>query len=318
MRVETDHPIVPQIQVEELGERYGRIIVEPLERGFGTTLGNALRRVLLSSIPGAAPTRVKFNGKYHEYDTIPGVKESILDILLNIKGLAIRLTHGSEPIRLILQAEGEGKVTAAQIETPPGLEIINKDHYITTLDKGGKLEIEMEVETGFGYRSAERNKKEDMPLGVIAIDSDFSPVKRVNYLVEETRVGERTDFDRLILEIETNGGIRPEEALHHAAQILISHFQLFSDFAQHPFARAEEEEEELKLLESSLEELGFDKRACNLLKGKGILTLGELIARTREELLDINNFGEKSLAKVQERLQELGYELTSSSKQARA
>jgi len=318
MRVETDHPIVPQIRVEELGDKYGRIVIEPLERGFGTTLGNSLRRVLLSSIPGAAVTRVKVNGKFHEYDTIPGVKESILEILLNLKELAIRLTQGSEPIRLLLRAEGEGEVTAAAIETPSGLEIINKDLHIATLDKGGKLEIEMEVETGFGYRPAERNKKEDMPLGVIALDSDFSPVKRVNFIVEETRVGERTDFDRLILEIETNGGIKPEEALHHAAQILISHFQLFSEFAQHPFAQAEEEEEELKLLESTLEELEFDKRACNLLKSKGIVTLGDLIACTKEELLDINNFGEKSLAKVQERLKELGYELASSKRPAKA
>jgi DNA-directed RNA polymerase subunit alpha len=316
MRVETSQPITPRIQVEEMSDTHGRIVIEPLERGFGITLGNALRRVLLSSIPGAAVTRVRFNGKYHEYDTIPGVKESILEIILNLKELAIRITRGDELKRLTLVAEGPGEVTAAAIETPSDLEIINKDHHIALLDEGGKLEIELEIETGFGYRPAERNKKEDMPLGVIAIDSDFSPIKRVNYRVEETRVGERTDFDRLILEIETNGGIQPEEALHHAAQILISHFQLFSDFAQHPFALAKEEEEELKVLETTLEELGFDKRACNLLREKNIITLGDLLGRSREELLDIHKFGEKSLIKVEERLGELGYELKSSKKKA--
>jgi DNA-directed RNA polymerase subunit alpha len=316
MQTKVAHPIAPQIEIEELSETYGRFVMEPLERGYGTTLGNALRRVLLSSIPGAAVTRVRFTGKYHEYDTIPGVKESVLEILLNLKELALRLTHDEEMRRLTLVVDGPGEVTAGRIEAPSGLEILNPDHYIATLDEGGSLEIEMEVETGYGYRPAERNKKEDMPLGVIAIDSDFSPVRRVNYLVEETRVGERSDFDRLILEIETNGGVHPEEALHHAAQILISHFQLFSEFAQHPFAQAKEEEEELRMLETPLEELGFDKRACNLLREKSILTLGDLLNHTREELLDIHKFGEKSLTKVEERLHELGYELPTSRRRA--
>lgn len=304
--------LAPQIQIQELNERIGRIVIEPLERGFGMTLGNALRRVLLSSIPGAAITRVRFDGRYHEYDTIPGVVESILDITLNLKELAIRLTRGDGLHRVLLQAEGPGEVTAADIDVPSGMEIVDADHHIATLDEGGELEVELEIETGYGYRSAERNKKEDMPLGVIAIDSDFTPVKRVNYAVEETRVGERTDFDRLTLEIETNGGIQPEEALHHAAQILIRHFELFSDFAAHPYARVEEEESAAEELESPLDELGFDTRACNLLRGKGIHTLKDLLGQTREELLDINNFGEKSLAKVEERLSELGYELARS------
>ncbi len=313
--------IEPRIGVEELDGRYGRIVVEPLERGYGTTLGNALRRVLLSSIPGAAVTRVRFGGKYHEYDTVPGVKETLLEIILNLKELAIRITRGDELCRLLLKAEGPGQVTAEAIETPSGVEIINKDHPIATLDEGGQLEIEMEVETGFGYRSAERNKKEDMPLGVIAIDSDFSPVKRVNFRIEETRVGERSDFDRLILELETNGAIKPEEALHHAAQILISHFELFSEFAQHPYARVKEEEkkqEEREILELTLEELGFDKRACNLLKQPphNIVTLRDLLTHSREELRDIHKFGEKSLAKVEERLHELGYELIPSKKKS--
>jgi DNA-directed RNA polymerase subunit alpha len=321
MRVEVEQTTAgaPRIQIEDLRDTYGQVVIEPLERGFGTTLGNALRRVLLCSIPGAAVTRVRFSGsKFHEYDTIPGVRESVLDIILNLKELAIRITRGDELRRLVLSAEGEGEVTAGDIEVPSGMEIINPDHHIATLDEDGALEIELEIETGYGYRPAERNKKADMPLGVIAIDSDFSPVKRVNFRVAETRVGERTDFDRLILEIETNGSIKPEEALHHAAQILISHFQLFSDFAQHPYAQAQEEEGELKIMETTLEELGFDKRACNLLKRPpyNIITLGDLLAHSREELRDIHKFGDKSLVKVVERLKELGYELAPSRKKA--
>ncbi len=305
-------PIIPEIKVDELEETYGRFVVEPLERGYGTTVGNALRRVLLSSIPGAAVTRVRFSGKYHEFDTIPGVKETILEIILNLKELAIRITHGGDELRrFVLIAEGPGEVTAGQIEVPSGVEILNKDLHIATLDEGGQLEIEMEVETGFGYRSAERNKKEDMPLGVIAVDSDFSPVRRVNFVVEETRQDKRSGLDRLVLEIETNGAVRPEEALHHAAQILIQHFQLFSEFTPHPFAQAQETEEELRRMETPLEELGFDKRACNLLREKNIITLGDLLQHTREEILDIHKFGEKTLIKVEERLQELGYELPS-------
>jgi DNA-directed RNA polymerase subunit alpha len=311
----TEHlTITPKVKVQEMSDAYGRIVVEPLERGFGTTLGNALRRVLLSSIPGAAVTRIRFSGKYHEYDTIPGIRETVLDIILNLKGLSIRLTHGDELRRLILLADKEGIVTAGSIEAHSGVEVLNPDHYIATLDKGGKLEAELEVETGFGYRAAERNKKEDMPLGVIAIDSDFAPVKKVNYIVEETRVGERTDFDRLLLEVETNGGVKPEEAIQHASQILISHFHLFSDLSQHPFAVAREEEQEVKQLEKTLEDFGFDKRACNLLRERNINTLGELLAHSREELLDIHKFGEKSLVKVEEQLLEMGYELKTSKK----
>jgi len=317
MVIEAHHEIItPQVKVQEMADTYGQVVIEPLERGFGTTLGNSLRRVLLSSIPGAAVTRVRFSGKYHEYDTIPGVKETILDIILNLKGLSIRLTQGDEPRRLSFRVDKEGPVTAADIEAPTGVEILDKEHYIATLDSDGVLEAELEVETGYGYRPAERNKKEDMPLGVIAIDSDFAPVKRVNYLVEETRVGERSDFDRLVLEIETNGGVKPEEAIHHAAQILISHFHLFSDLSQHPFAIAQEEEEEIKQMESTLEDLNFDKRACNLLGERNIFTLGELLSHTREELLDIHKFGEKSLVKVEQQLQEMGFELKSSKKKA--
>jgi DNA-directed RNA polymerase subunit alpha len=310
MTMEADHAaLAPKVSVLEMSDTYGQIVIEPLESGFGMTLGNALRRVLLSSIPGAAVTRVRFSGKYHEYDTMPGVRETILEIILNLKGLSIRLTQGDESRRLILHADKEGEVTAASIEAHSGVQVLDTSHYIATIDKGGSLEAELEVETGYGYRAAERNKKEDMPLGVIAIDSDFAPVKLVNYQVEETRVGERTDFERLVITLETNGGVQPEEAIHHASQILISHFQLFADLSQHPFAIAQEEEDEIKQMESTLEALDFDKRAINLLGERNITTLGELLSHSREELLDIHKFGDKSLTKVDERLLELGYEL---------
>ncbi|MGQ9477498.1 MAG: DNA-directed RNA polymerase subunit alpha [Candidatus Bipolaricaulia bacterium] len=305
--------IRPVIKAEELTSSYGRITIEPLERGFGVTLGNPLRRVLLSSIPGAAVTRVRFDGHYHEYDTLPGVKEDLLEIILNFKELALRLegeAEGSEPLRLELEAKGPGEVTAAKLETPKGVEILNPDLHIATLDEGGQLRCELEVEPGVGYRPAERNKRKDMPLGVIPVDSDFSPIKLANFKVEPTRVGERTDYERLILEIETNGGIRPMEALKLASSILIEHFQIFHDFATHPEGRKVELEEPPEL-SMTLTKLDFDHRACNLLEARGVITLKDLLAKTREEISDIHGFGEKTLEKVERRLAELGYSLKS-------
>lgn len=303
--------VKPKIKVEELTPTRGVFVVEPLERGYGTTIGNALRRVLLSSIPGAAVTRVRFDGKYHEYDTIEGVKESVLEIILNLKEVAFRLTDG-EAKHLYIQHEGAGVVTAGDIELPRGLEVMNPDHVIATVDQKGKLVLDMEVEPGFGYRPAERNKKGDMPLGIIAVDSDFSPVKRVNFKVEPTRVGERTDYDRIVLEVETNGGVRPEEALQQASQILIGHFELFAL----PVGAAEPAQAEPEELSKRLEELDFDKRACNLLETKGVITLKDLLQKSREELKDIHGFGDKTLQKVIERVEELGYQLKSSIKRS--
>lgn len=303
--------VKPKIKVEELTPTRGVFVVEPLERGYGTTIGNALRRVLLSSIPGAAVTRVRFDGKYHEYDTIEGVKESVLEIILNLKEIAFRLTDG-EAKHLYIQHEGAGVVTAGDIELPPGLEVMNPDHVIATVDQKGKLVLDMEVEPGVGYRPAERNKKGDVPLGIIAVDSNFSPVKRVNFKVEPTRVGERTDYDRLVLEVETNGGVRPEEALQQASQILIGHFELFAL----PVGAVEPVQSEPEELTKRLEELDFDKRACNLLETKGVITLKDLLQKTKEELKDIHGFGEKTLQKVIERVEELGYQLKSSIKRS--
>lgn len=297
------------IKVEELTETYGKIVIEPLERGFATTLGNNLRRVLLSAIPGAAVVRVNFAGRYHEYDTIEGVKEDVLEIILNFKDVALRL-HGDDLKRLTIEKKGPCEIKASDILLPPGVEIVNPDLHIATLNKKGFLEAELEVETGYGYRPAELNKLENSPLAVIPVDSEFSPVRQVNFVVEETRVGGKTGYERLILELTTNGGIRPEEALSEAARLLQRHIDLFRDFAAHPFGLAAEEgEEEESTLAIPLSELKIDQRACNLLQEAEITTLGELLARPREELLDIHGFGMKTLTKVEDRLRELGYSL---------
>jgi len=300
-----------EIKVVELTETSGRVILEPLEPGFGTTLGNAIRRTLLSAIPGAAITRVRFAGKYHEYDTIEGIKEDILEIILNLKGVALRVRE--EGKRLTLEKKGPGEVKAGDIDVPPGVEIINPDHPIATLNAKGVLDIEMEVETGFSYLPAELNRSEDAPLSQIPIDADFSPVRRVNFTVEETRVGGKTGYERLVLELATNGSIRPEEALSEASKLLQRHFELFRSFAEHPFGVAIAEsvtgdQEELGIL---LAELDIDQRACNLLQEADIRTLGELLTRPREELLDIHGFGAKTLSKVEDRLAELGHTLRS-------
>jgi len=299
-----------EIQIEELRDDYGRIVIEPLERGFGSTLGNSLRRTLLSSIPGAAVVRVNVAGKHHEYDTIEGVKEDVLEIILNLKGLALRLV-GDDVKRLMLEKHGPCEVTAADIEVPPGVKVINPELHIATLNEKGELEIELEVETGYGYKQAEMNRLDDSPLAVIPIDADFSPVSKVNFTVDDTRVGGKTGYERLTLELTTDGGIKPEEALSEASLILKRHLELFQGFAEHPYGLAPEggQEEEESALEVPLADLEIDQRACNLLQEAEITTLGELLARPREELLDIHGFGGKTLSKVEDRLKELGYSL---------
>ena len=308
-----DELVFPQgIKVEELTETSGKISIEPLERGFATTIGNSLRRVLLSAIPGAAVVRVRFAGKYHEYDTIEGVREDVLEIILNFKSLALRM-NDDEMQRLTLLVKGPAVVTAADIVTPPGVTIINPDLHIATLSKDGELDVEVEVETGFGYVAAEMNSLEDSPLSVIPIDADFSPVRRVDFHSEETRVGGKTGYERLVLEMETDGSIKPEEALSEASRILKRHVDVFNDFAEHPYgiSMTEAEEVEAEELSISLIDLNIDQRACNLLQEADIVTLNDLITRPREELLDIHGFGGKTLSKVEDRLEELGYSLRS-------
>ncbi len=298
-----------KIASQTLRDSHGVFVVEPLERGFGLTLGNALRRVLLSSIPGAAITRVRFEGYHHEYETLPGTKESVLEVLMNLKALALRM-EDPEPKHLYLNVDGPKQVTAADLEAEHGVAVIEAGHHIATLNEEGRLALEMEVEAGYGYQPAERNKKEDSPLGVIALDSIFSPVRRVNFRVEETRVGGRTDFDQLTLEVATNGGIKPDEALNQASSILIEQFQLFQRFAAHPFGVQQEAPVEDERLSLPLRQLDFDTRAVNLLENKGIVTLGDLTKKTKDEIKDIHGFGEKSLEKVIQYLNELGYDLT--------
>ena len=292
---------------QEHSDRYGRLVVEPLERGYATTLGNSLRRVLLSSIPGAAIVRVNFAGKYHEYDTIEGVREDLLTIILNLRGVVFR-TQDEELHRLYLNVSGPTEVRARDIQTPAGVEIVNPDHYIATLNEEGKLEAEMELEVGRGFRPAEENKREDAPLSLIPIDSDFSPIEKVNFQVEETRVGGRSGYERLVLEVWTNGAITPQAAVSQAVEILERHLAFIAGAApEEPEAEEEIPEELLQ----PLAELGFEARACNLLREEGIVTLGDLLARSREELLDIHGFGDKTLKRLEEQLAQLGYTLKS-------
>ncbi len=292
---------------QEHSDRYGRLVVEPLERGYATTLGNSLRRVLLSSIPGAAIVRVNFAGKYHEYDTIEGVREDLLTIILNLRGVVFR-TQDEELHRLYLNVSGPTEVRARDIQTPAGVEIVNPDHYIATLNEEGKLEAEMELEVGRGFRPAEENKREDAPLSLIPIDSDFSPIEKVNFQIEETRVGGRSGYERLVLEVWTNGAITPQAAVSQAVEILERHLAFVAGAApEEPEAEEEIPEELLQ----PLAELGFEARACNLLREEGIVTLGDLLARSREELLDIHGFGDKTLKRLEEQLAQLGYTLKS-------
>lgn len=288
-------------------DRYGRLVTAPLERGYATTLGNALRRVLLSSIPGAAVVRLYIPGKFHEYDTIEGVREDILNIILNLKGLAINALD-EEVHRMYLNVEGPREVRAKDIQLPSGVTIANPDQYIATVAEGCRLEVEMEVEVGRGFRPAEENKLADAPLSLIPVDSDFSPIEKVNFVLEETRVGGRSGYERLILEVWTNGTITPKEAVQRAVHILQKHLEVLSG-AQ---AEAELKEEEAPPEHlQPLSELGFDVRACNLLKEAGVVTLSDLLGKSREEISDIHGFGEKTLAKLEQRLSELGYKLRS-------
>lgn len=290
---------------EEHSDRYGRLVVAPLERGYATTLGSALRRVLLSSIPGAAVVRIYISGKFHEYDVIDGVREDILTIILNLKDLAIRAEDAGLH-RMYLNVTGPKEVRAADIELPAGLTIVNPDHYIATLEEDGKLEMEMEVELGRGFRPAEENKREDAPIGLIPVDSDFSPVEKVNFRGEEMRVGGRSGYERLVLEVWTNGAVTPKEAVQQAVEILQRHLFVLAK-VEEAVSAPNAPSEHLQ----PLSELGFDVRICNLLREAGIVTLGDLLGKTREEVADIHGLGEKTLAKLEQRLQELGYRLRS-------
>ncbi|RLE28614.1 DNA-directed RNA polymerase subunit alpha [Candidatus Acetothermia bacterium] len=251
---------------------------------------------------------MNFAGKYHEYDTIEGVREDLLTIILNLRGVVFR-TQDEELHRLYLDVSGPAEVRAGDIQVPAGVEIVNPDHYIATLNEDGKLEAEMELEVGRGFRPAEENKREDAPLSLIPIDSDFSPIEKVNFQIEETRVGGRSGYERLVLEVWTNGAITPQAAVSQAVEILQRHLAFVAGAA--PEAPQPEEEQVPEEMLQPLDELGFEARACNLLREEGIVTLGDLLARSREELLDIHGFGEKTLKRLEEQLAQLGYQLHS-------
>ena len=299
-------------ELETLTSTYGKFFAEPLERGFGLTLGNALRRVLLSSIEGAAITSVRITGVLHEFSSIPGVKEDITDIILNIKGLRFKMLV-DHPKSLAVKATGPGEVRAAQILTDADVEVLNPELFIATLDKDGKLEMELEVQRGRGYVPAERNKREGQPVDVIAVDAIFSPIRRVNFQVEDTRVGQATDYNRLILEVWTDRSVLPQDALAYAAKILKDHLTIFINFeeeaeVEEPVVDAERERL-VENLNRSVDELELSVRSANCLKSSNIRSIHELVVKTEAEMLKTKNFGRKSLNEIKEILEGMGLRL---------
>ncbi|MBQ6386772.1 MAG: DNA-directed RNA polymerase subunit alpha [Lachnospiraceae bacterium] len=305
----------PKITIEELSsdKRFGRFVVEPLERGYGTTLGNSLRRIMLSSLPGAAVSQVKIDGVLHEFSPIPGVKEDVSEIIMNLKSLAIRNNSDTdEPKTAYIEYEGEGVVRASDIQVDSDIEIMNPDQVIATLDGGAdcKLNMEITITKGRGYISADKGKAEDQPIGVIAVDSIYTPVDRVNMNVENTRVGQQTDFDKLTLDVWTRGTLNPEEAVSLAAKVLSEHLRLFVDLTE--TARSaevmieKEDEGKEKALEMNIDELELSVRSYNCLKRAGINTVEELCNKTSEDMMKVRNLGRKSLEEVLAKLKDLG------------
>ena len=307
----------PQIECLELQEAsgYGRFVVEPLERGFGITLANGLRRILLSSLTGAAVTSVRIQGVLHEFSTVPGVREDVTDIVLNLKTLGIKM-HGDGPKNLRVEVHQEGPLTAGEAIQDPEIEVLNPDLVLCTLDKGSEFVMDLTIEKNRGYVSADRNKRPDQAIGVIAMDAMFSPIRRVNYTIEDTRVGQITDYDKLTLEIWTNGGIRPDEALVESARILEDHLSLFTGLsvdARRPAAAQDVPGDKRdRLREMPIEELELSVRSFNCLKRAGINTVAELVSRTDEEMMKVRNLGKKSLEEVKQKLADVGLGLAKS------
>ncbi|WP_184433968.1 DNA-directed RNA polymerase subunit alpha [Roseospira goensis] len=291
--------------------RLATVVAEPLERGFGITLGNALRRVLLSSLQGAAVTAIQIEGVLHEFSSIPGVREDVTDVILNVKSIAVRM-HVEGPRRMILKATGPGPVTAGQIETSADIEIMNGELVLCHLDEGATLSMELTVNTGKGYVPGPMNRPEDAPIGLIPIDAIFSPVRRVSYKVENTRVGQVTDFDKLSMQVETDGSITPDDAVALAARILQDQLQLFINFEEPQHAPTEREDEELpfnKNLLRKVDELELSVRSANCLKNDNIIYIGDLVQKTEAEMLRTPNFGRKSLNEIKEVLSQMGLHL---------
>lgn len=309
----------PNIEIAEISEdkKYGKFVVEPLERGYGITLGNSLRRIMLSSLPGVAVSQVKIEGVLHEFSSIPGVKEDVTEIIMNIKSLAIKnSSESAEPKTAIIDFEGEGVVRASDIRVDSDVEIMNPNQVIATLS-GGKLYMELTITKGRGYVSSDKNKNDELPIGVIAIDSIYTPVERVNVTVENTRVGQITDYDKLTFDVSTNGTLTPDEAVSLAAKVLNEHLSLFinlSDAGENlqVMAKKESETGEKTLLVMSIDELELSVRSYNCLKRAGINTVQELVAKTPEEMMKVRNLGKKSLDEVLAKLKDLGLQLSPS------
>ena len=302
--------VTPQVRKLETSANYGKFDIEPLDPGFGTTLGNTLRRVLLSSLWGAAVTSIQIDGVAHEFTAIPHVKEDVTEVILNLKKLRLK-SFTEDPITLVLDVKGPAEVRASNIQSTSDVEVVNPDLYICTLAAKGHLRMELNVERGKGYVPAERNTREGQPIGVIPIDSIFSPVEKANFVVEKTRVGQSTDYDRLIIEVWTDGTMSPEEAVSHSAELFTQHLNLFVRFRD----SIEKHEQELRgektgqnrLMDTPIEELDLSVRAFNCLKANEIQTVGQLLQKREEELLALRNFGRKSLDEIKEKLVEKGF-----------
>ena len=301
----------PKVDIVELGEdyRYGKFVIEPLERGYGITIGNALRRILLSSLPGVAVNSIRIDGVLHEFSTVPGVKEDVTEIILTLKELSANIDgEGSRTLKI--QAQGPCTVTGADIICPPDVEILNKDLVIATLDDNAKFNMDINIDKGRGYVPAEENKTENMPIGVLPVDSIYTPVQKVSYHVENTRVGQKSDYDKLTLEVWTNGSINPQEGLSLAAKVLVEHLNLFIDLTEHvsnvEIMVEKEEDQKEKVLEMTIEELDLSVRSYNCLKRAGINTVEELANKSEDDMMKVRNLGKKSLEEVIQKLEELG------------
>ena len=314
----------PNIEIAEISEdkKYGKFVVEPLERGYGTTLGNSLRRIMLSSLPGSAVSQVKIDGVLHEFSSIPGVKEDVTEIIMNVKNLAIKNNSDTnEPKTAYIEFEGEGVITAGDIQTEADIEVLNPEQGVATLSGGtdSKFYMELTITNGRGYVGADKNRNEDLPIGVISVDSIYTPVERVNMAVENTRVGQMTDYDKLTLEIYTNGTLDPDEAVSLAAKVLSEHLNLFIDLSENAKTAEvmveKENNEKEKVLEMNIDELELSVRSYNCLKRAGINTVEELCSRTSEDMMKVRNLGRKSLEEVLAKLKELGLQLNSSEEQ---
>jgi DNA-directed RNA polymerase subunit alpha len=314
--IEIEKPKIEIVEISENG-RYGKFVCEPLDRGYGTTLGNSLRRILLSSLTGAAITSIKIDGVLHEFSTIPGIREDVTDIILNLKTLCLKM-HTDEPKVLRIEALTEGEVTAGDIITDPDIEILNPELHLATVDASGSLKMELTVERGRGYVPADKNKKPDHVIGIIPIDSIFSPIQRVNYQITDTRVGNVTDYDKLTLEVWTDGSMRPEEAVSKSASIMVAHLKLFQNLAgilpeeeimDGTFTEVVEDSNS-KIMDMTIEDLDLSVRSYNCLKRAGINNVSDLVQKSEDDMMKVRNLGRKSMEEVKKKLIELGLGLS--------